>query len=84
MFDLDDYSYDLPDDLIAQKPAASRDRSLLLVVERSEGSFSDHRFSELPGLLRAGDLLVVNNTQVFPARLYGRKESGGRIEVLVT
>jgi S-adenosylmethionine:tRNA ribosyltransferase-isomerase len=53
-------------------------------VERSEGSFSDHRFCELPGLLRAGDLLVVNNTEVFPARLYGRKESGGRIEVLVT
>jgi S-adenosylmethionine:tRNA ribosyltransferase-isomerase len=83
MFDLDDYNYDLPDELIAQKPASSRDRSLLLVVERSKGSFSDHRFSELPGLLRAGDLLVVNNTKVFPARLYGRKESGGRIELLV-
>ena len=83
MFDLNEYNYDLPDDLIAQKPASSRDRSLLLVVERSKGSFSDHRFSELPGLLRAGDLLVVNNTKVFPARLYGRKESGGRIEVLV-
>jgi S-adenosylmethionine:tRNA ribosyltransferase-isomerase len=83
MFDLDDYNYDLPDDLIAQTPASSRDRSLLLVVERSKGSFSDHRFSELPGLLRAGDLLVVNNTKVFPARLYGRKETGGRIELLV-
>jgi len=83
MFDLDDYNYDLPDELIAQKPASSRDRSLLLVVERSKGSFSDHRFSELPGLLRAGDLLVVNNTKVFPARLHGRKESGGRIELLV-
>ncbi len=83
MFDLDDYNYDLPEDLIAQAPASSRDRSLLLAVERSKGSFSDHRFSELPGLLRDGDLLVVNNTKVFPARLYGRKESGGRIELLV-
>ncbi len=83
MFNLDDYNYDLPDELIAQKPASSRDRSLLLVVERSKGAYSDHRFSELPGLLRAGDLLVVNDTKVFPARLCGRKESGGRIELLV-
>jgi S-adenosylmethionine:tRNA ribosyltransferase-isomerase len=83
MFDIQDYEYDLPEELIAQVPAERRDQARLLVVDRSEGSFSDRHFSELPLLLKPGDLLVVNNTRVVPARLFGRKESGGRIELLV-
>jgi len=83
MFALSDYDYDLPESAIAQRPAARRDRSRLLVLERAGGALGHHRFSEIPGLLRPGDLLVVNNTQVIPARLYGRKETGGQVEVLL-
>lgn len=83
MYDLEDYDYDLPGELIAQVPASSRDASRLMVVDRSRGSLTDRLFFDLPGLLRPGDLIVVNNTRVIPARLFGRKESGGRIEVLV-
>ena len=83
MFDIQDYDYDLPEELIAQVPAERRDQSRLLLVNRFEGSFSDRHFFELPSLLKPGDLLVVNNTRVVPARLYGKKESGGLIEVLV-
>lgn len=83
MFDIQDYEYDLPEQLIAQVPVKRRDQARLLVVTRSEGSLSNRHFYELPNLLKPGDLLVVNNTRVIPARLSGRKESGGRIEVLV-
>jgi S-adenosylmethionine:tRNA ribosyltransferase-isomerase len=83
MFNIEDYDYHLPEQLIAQVPASSRDSSRLLVVERLERSFSDHHFFDLPRLLKPGDLLVVNNTRVVPARLFGRKESGGRIDILV-
>ncbi|MBW2048616.1 MAG: tRNA preQ1(34) S-adenosylmethionine ribosyltransferase-isomerase QueA [Deltaproteobacteria bacterium] len=83
MFEIQDYDYELPQDLIAQVPAHRRDRSRLLVVDRSTASFRDDRFFSLPSLLRDGDLLVVNNTRVVPARIFGRKESGGRVEILV-
>ncbi|MGD9076812.1 MAG: tRNA preQ1(34) S-adenosylmethionine ribosyltransferase-isomerase QueA [Desulfobacteraceae bacterium] len=83
MFNLEDYNYDLPQELIAQVPATSRDRSRLLLVERSKKSFSDHHFFDLPRVLEPGDLLVVNNTKVVPSRLFGHKESGGQIEILV-
>jgi S-adenosylmethionine:tRNA ribosyltransferase-isomerase len=83
MFKIEDYDYDLPESLIAQVPLPRRDNSRLLVVNRSEEAASDHYFFQLPSLLRPGDLLVVNNTRVVPARLFGRKESGGRVEVLV-
>ena len=83
MFDIQDYEYDLPEELIAQVPVERRDQARLLFVDRSKESFSDRHFYELPYLLKPGDLLVVNNTRVIPARLFGRKESGGRIEVLV-
>ncbi|MBW1771721.1 MAG: tRNA preQ1(34) S-adenosylmethionine ribosyltransferase-isomerase QueA [Deltaproteobacteria bacterium] len=83
MFDIEDYNYDLPEELIAQVPASSRDSSRLLVVERFQASVLDHHFFDLPRLLKPGDLLAVNNTRVVPARLSGRKESGGRIELLV-
>jgi len=77
------YNYHLPENLIAQFPADKRDHSRLLKVNRSEGSLSDRRFFELPSLLEPQDLLVVNNTRVVPARIFGHKESGGKVEVLV-
>ena len=83
MFDIDDYNYELPPELIAQTPAPRRDNSRLLVVDRLKNNFSDNYFFNLPKLLQPGDLLVVNNTRVIPARLSGKKESGGRIEILV-
>ena len=83
MFDIEDYNYELPPRSIAQVPASKRDHSRLLVVDRKEKSFSHSQFFDLPRLLQPGDLLVVNDTEVVPARLYGRKESGGRIEILV-
>jgi S-adenosylmethionine:tRNA ribosyltransferase-isomerase len=76
----------LPEELIAQNPAVPRDSSRLLVVSRSENkeTIIDHKiFSNLPDLLLPGDLLVMNNTQVIPARLYGRKSTGAEIEVLL-
>ncbi|MGB5489532.1 MAG: tRNA preQ1(34) S-adenosylmethionine ribosyltransferase-isomerase QueA [Woeseiaceae bacterium] len=77
---ISDYDYDLPDALIAQYPPASRrDSRLLTVTENLE----DRRFAELPQLLRAGDLLVFNDTRVIKARLQATKETGGRAEVLI-
>jgi S-adenosylmethionine:tRNA ribosyltransferase-isomerase len=80
---LSDFHYDLPQELIAQHPLPERASSRLLVLEGPGRVLQDRTFSEFPGLLRAGDLLVFNDTQVIPARLYGRKRSGGRVEVLV-
>jgi S-adenosylmethionine:tRNA ribosyltransferase-isomerase len=77
------YEYDLPPELIAQSPAERREDSRLLVMNRVTGNVSHRRFSELPGLLHSGDLLVLNNTRVVPARLIGfRKATGGKWEGL--
>ncbi|MEJ2682888.1 MAG: tRNA preQ1(34) S-adenosylmethionine ribosyltransferase-isomerase QueA [Candidatus Sulfobium sp.] len=77
-----DYDFHLPADLIAARPLEKRDSSRLLVLHRKGGM--EHRtFSELPSLLNPGDMLVVNNSKVFPARLDGRKPTGGRLEVLL-
>src|SRR5438270_11353750 len=79
----DEFDYDLPPHLIAQEPCAERDRSRLLVVRRSDGAMGHHLFHELPELLNAGDLLVLNDTRVLPARLLGRRaRTGGRWEGL--
>ncbi|MBN2034392.1 MAG: tRNA preQ1(34) S-adenosylmethionine ribosyltransferase-isomerase QueA [Deltaproteobacteria bacterium] len=83
MFDIEDYDYNLPEELIAQVPSSDRDAARLMVVERSRRSLTDRFFFDLPDLLRPGDLLVVNNTRVMPAKLIGKKESGGRVELLV-
>ncbi len=83
MFDLDLYDYKLPRELIAQVPAPERDQSRLLVVRRSLGVLEDRRFYELAELLSPGDLLVLNDTRVVPARLYGKKQTGGKVEMLV-
>ena len=79
---LSDFHYELPDELIAQRPSARRGDSRLLHVPASGGPI-DRRFGELADLLRPGDLLVFNDTRVIPARLHGHKASGGRVEVLV-
>jgi S-adenosylmethionine:tRNA ribosyltransferase-isomerase len=78
-----DFDYPLPEELIAQEPVSPRDASRLLVVPRDGAPMSEARFADLPGLLRPGDLLVVNDTRVVPARLLGTKESGGRCELLL-
>ncbi len=83
MFNIEDYNYELPPGLIAQVPVSRRDHSRLLVVDRLSRAFSHNRFFDLPKLIRPGDLLVINDTRVVPARLFGRKESGGRVEILV-
>ena len=80
--DLSQFDYELPSELIAQAPAARRDASRLLRLDAG-GGLHDLRFLDLPTLLRAGDLLVFNDTRVIKARLHGRKASGGRVEVLV-
>lgn len=76
-----DFDFALPPELIAQHPAPERSASRLLHLAPS--GLSDRRMSELPGLLRAGDLLVFNDTRVIKARLFGRKDSGGHVEILI-
>ncbi len=78
-----DFHYHLPDELIARYPLAERSASRLLCVDGGSGEISHRLFGDLPGLLQAGDLLVFNNTRVIPARLWGRKASGGKIEILL-
>ncbi len=75
--DVSDFDFALPEELIAQDPAAERGGSRLLAMQRATGAVSHHQFSDLPSLLRAGDLLVVNDTRVFPARLIGVRLPGG-------
>jgi len=84
MLQLKDFDYNLPPDLIAQKPALPRDHSRLLLLNRKTGATSHKHFYDLPDYLRAGDVLVLNNTKVFPARLLGyKKETGGGVEVFL-
>ncbi|HUS46807.1 MAG TPA: tRNA preQ1(34) S-adenosylmethionine ribosyltransferase-isomerase QueA [Phycisphaerae bacterium] len=77
-----DFEYPLEPELIAQQPLPSRDESRLMRLRRSDGCLTHHRFSNLPELLRAGDVLVLNDTRVIPAKFTARRESGGRIEAL--
>jgi S-adenosylmethionine:tRNA ribosyltransferase-isomerase len=78
-----DFNYFLPAELIAQAPLADRTASRLLCLEGASGHIEDRRFTELPALLRAGDLLVFNDTRVIPARLFGEKDTGGHIELKI-
>lgn len=81
---LEEFQYDLPPELIAQQPAERRAESRLMVIDRGSGRIGHHLFKELPELLRMEDLLVLNDTKVFPARLFGMKVGGtARIEVLL-
>ena len=81
MYSLSDFNFDLPPELIAQVPLASRSASRLLQVNRD--TITDRSFTDLPNLLQAGDVLVLNNTRVLKARFFGVKETGGKVEVLV-
>lgn len=81
MLTLDDFDFNLPSELIAQHPTSQRTNSRLLHVET--GRLHDLRFGDLPQLISSGDLLVFNDTRVIKARLYGRKTSGGHIEVMI-
>jgi len=83
MFSLDAYNYELPPELIAQLPMVKRDRSNLLILNRQSGDWAHSVFSDLYQFLTADDVLVINNTAVVPGRLFGRKESGGKVEVLI-
>ncbi|MGA8837412.1 MAG: S-adenosylmethionine:tRNA ribosyltransferase-isomerase, partial [Candidatus Sulfotelmatobacter sp.] len=69
-----DFHFHLPDDLIAQEPLPARDAARMLHVQRTTGHWFDRQFRDFPDLLQPGDLVVFNNTRVFPARLYGRRE----------
>ena len=80
---LSDFTYHLPERLIAKHPAPERSASRMLGLQREDGRVSHHRFIELLEFLQPEDVLVFNNTRVIPARLYGRKESGGRVEILI-
>ena len=80
---LSDFDYDLPEHLIAQSPLPERSASRLLLVNPRENSLSDQQFSDLARIIAPGDLLVFNDTRVIPARLFGHKQSGGKVEVMV-
>ena len=80
---LSDFDYELPPELIAQHPAPQRTASRLLHVDGRTGALEDLQFRDIAALLRAGDVLVVNDTRVIKARLHGRKDTGGEVELLV-
>lgn len=78
-----DFNFELPEELIAQTPLERRDSSRLLTLNKETGQMAHHRFYDLVDMLRPGDCLVLNNSRVLPARLIGRRESGGACEVLL-
>ena len=83
MFSLSAYDYDLPENLIAQEPLEKRDESRLLFLNRDTGHLSHHRFRDIVDFMAPDDVLVINNTEVIPGRLLGKKSTGGKIEVLL-
>ncbi len=80
---VDDFNYELPNELIAQYPLSERTGSRLLCLSRQTGQVSHQQFSDLIDLIHPGDLLVFNNTKVIPARLFAKKETGGQVEILI-
>lgn len=84
MLQLSQFDYQLPPELIAQRPAEPRDSSRLLVVDRQTGALKHHHFHELDKLLTTEHVLVRNNTKVIPARILGQKDTGGAVEILLT
>ncbi len=78
-----DFYYELPEELIAQTPSPRRDGSRLMVIDRATGALEHRHFYDLPDYLRPGDCLVLNDSRVLPARLYGRRETGGAVEVVL-
>jgi S-adenosylmethionine:tRNA ribosyltransferase-isomerase len=82
-FSIEDYDYELPQELIAQEPLPERASSRLLVLDRSSGGLGHRTFADLPELLSPGDLLAMNRSRVLPARLLGRRSGGGEAEILL-
>lgn len=80
---ISDFDFDLSEELVAQKPLEKRDDSRMLIVNRSEKSFQDKHFQQLPNFLKKDDVVVLNNTKVFPARLLGESETGARVELFL-
>jgi S-adenosylmethionine:tRNA ribosyltransferase-isomerase len=80
---LSDFDYHLPEQLIAQAPPQERSASRLLLVDAHSGSLADRQFTDFADLVETGDLMVFNDTRVIPARLFGQKQSGGKVEVMV-
>lgn len=80
---LSDFYYDLPRELIAQKPLKERDKARLMVMERSSGTMIEKVFRDVVEYISEGDCLVLNDTRVIPARLYGRRKTGGRVEIFI-
>lgn len=80
---ISEFDYELPQELIAQEPAERREASRMLAVDRSSGSFEDRSFRDFPSYVRKDDILVVNNTKVFPARLLGRTDTGAAVELFL-
>jgi S-adenosylmethionine:tRNA ribosyltransferase-isomerase len=78
-----DFDFELPDALIAQEPLKNREKSRMLVVDRASKSYADEHFYNLPKFLKKGDVVVLNNTRVFPARLFGASETGAKIELFL-
>lgn len=78
-----DFSFDLPDELIARYPMAQRNASRLLMLDGNSGALADKQFTDLLEMINPGDLMVFNNTRVIPARMFGQKASGGKLEILV-
>ncbi len=81
--DKTDFDYELPQELIAQRPPERRGDSRMLVLDAAQASWQDREFADLPRFLRAGDLLVLNDTRVLAARLFGHKPTGGKVEILI-
>jgi S-adenosylmethionine:tRNA ribosyltransferase-isomerase len=82
---VDEFDYNLPDELIAQQPLRARDGARMLVVDRATGTWEDRMFRDFPFYVHEGDCLVINDSRVFPSRLYGRREHGtGRVEIFLT
>ena len=75
-----DFYYDLPEELIAQEPVEPRDSAKLLVYDRHNQQITDKVFSDIVDYLKCGDVLVINNTRVLPARIYGHKQTGAKVE----
>ena len=80
---ISDFDFELPPELIAQEALPERQLSRMLVVDRAAGEFRDSHFTELPSLLNEGDVLVLNNTKVFPARLFGETDTGSNVEIFL-
>ncbi len=80
---ISEFDFDLPEELVAQKPLEKRDNSRMLIVNRGEKTFQDKHFHQFPNFLKKGDLVVLNNTKVFPARLLGESETGAKVELFL-